>query len=172
MTLLRATLAVLHALGWAAYIGGAIFMEMAWRPVQEHIPPSQINVLCRRMGQRYRWLALSALALLAVTGVAMVLAEPATRRPPMSLTNPYWATLAALAACWAALVSLVSAMAVSAHPALHARTPAEMTTEEREAAREKVRRAIHRMDVLLRWELALAVVAALLGASLRFEGHS
>lgn len=163
-------LAVLHALGWAAYLGGAAFMELVWRPVQEHIPPSQINVLCQRMGRRYRWFALTMLALIAVSGVALVAAAPAGERPPVSLGESYWRTMLALVLCWAALVTLVSVMAVVAHPALHARTPADMTPEERAVAREQVRRAIRRMDVLLRCELGVGIAAAFLGTSLRFGG--
>lgn len=170
MPALRTALAVLHALGWAAYLGGAVYMEVVWRPAQEHIPPSQTNVLCQRMGQRYRWLALSALALLAATGVGLVLVGPATTRPSLSLSGSYGRTLAALALCWAALVTLVAVMAVVAHPALHARTPAEMTAAERAIARESVRGAIRRMDLLLRVELGVAVVAVVLGTSLRFGG--
>jgi len=170
MPALATTLAALHALGWAAYLGGAMFMELVWRPAQEHIPPSQINVLCQRMGQRYRWLALTALGLIAMTGVGLLLVEPAAQRPPVTLSSSYWRTMLALALCWVALVTLVAVMAVVAHPALHARTPAEMTPEERAAAREVVRRAIRRMDVLLRCELAVGVLAAALGASLRLGG--
>lgn len=170
MAALRTVLAALHALGWAAYLGGALFMELVWRPAQEHVPPSQINVVCQRMGRRYRWLALSALALIALSGAGLVLAEPPARRPPLSVGEPYWAVMLALALCWATLVTLVSVMAVVAHPALHARTPAAMTPEERTAARDEVRRAIRRMDVLLRCELGVGVLAVALGTSVRLGG--
>lgn len=170
MAALRTVLAALHALGWATYLGGALFMELAWRPAQEHVAPSQINVVCQRMGRQYRWLALSALALIALSGVGLVLAEPAALRPPLALAEPYWATLLALALCWATLVTLVSVMAVVAHPGLHARTPAAMTPGERAAAREEVRRAIRRMDVLLRCELGVGVLAVALGTSVRLGG--
>lgn len=169
-------LGFVHAVGWATYFGGAIAMELLWRPAQVHIPPSQVNVVCQRMGRRYRWIALSALAAIALSGIGLLVqaghvsVRAPIFRPPVMLSSPYGRTLIALGLCWALLVALVAVMAVAAHPALHARTPAEMTPEERDRARAAVRRAIRRMDLLLRCELGVAFVAALLGVSLRFGG--
>lgn len=176
MDALSLGLAFLHVLGWAVYVGGALAMEVLWRPAQEHIPPSQVNVTCQAMGRRYRWLALAALGVIALSGAGrlfesgLVSLHPPVFRPPLVLSQAYGRTILALAVSWTGLVALVSVMAVAAHPALHARTAAEMAPEERKAAREAVRRAIRRMDALLRAELALAFVTLLLGASLHSGG--
>ena len=178
MHALRVTLAFLHAVGWAVYAGGALAMETLWRPAQEAIPPSQINVVCRRMGRHYRWIALGALAVILATGTGMLLEQgalslrPPVFRAPLALSDAYGRTMLALTACWVVEVVLVSVMAAGAHPALHARTAAELTPEERKAAREAVRRAIRRMDVLLRAELAVAFLALALGAHLHVVSGS
>lgn len=176
MSAVALSLTFLHVIGWAAYAGGAVIMEVAWRPAQAHIPPSQVNVVCGTMGRRYRWLALASLGLIAATGVALLVEagyiSPSAPvfRPPLTLDTAYGRTMLALAVCWVALVTLVSAMAMATHPALHVRTSPSMSEEDRQVARESLRLAIRRMDALLRTELALTGVALLLGASLPFGG--
>ena len=68
---------------------------------------------------------------------------------------------------WALLLGVLGLLAVAAHPALHVRTPATMSEDDRAAARQEVRRAIRRMDLLLRLELTLALIALLAGVLLR-----
>lgn len=144
---------------WGVYVGGALAMELLWRPAQRHLPPGQTNVVCQRMGRRYRWLALGVLA---VAAAATVSGGDVT----ISLTSGRGRLGVALTACWVLLVGGVTAMAFFAHPALHARTSPSMSAEDRAAARERVRHAIRRMDVLLRLDLAVSMVAVLLAASL------
>ncbi|MCC7078471.1 MAG: hypothetical protein IT198_15215 [Acidimicrobiia bacterium] len=155
-----------HTVGWSVYLGGAILMEVVWRPSQVHIPPSQVNVVCSRMGRRYRWVSFAALLVIAASGIALLFESGS----PLVLSTGYARTLLALALLWVILVGLLGVLAVAAHPALHVRTPASMSDEARRAARESVRRAIRRMDVLLRVELGLAGLAALLATSLQFGG--
>ena len=94
----------LHVLGWALYLGGAATMEVVWRPAQRDIPPGQTAVLCQRMGLRYRWLALSSLVVIAVSGVAGLadLGYLSTSRPflrpPLVLSSSYGRTMLAGAA--------------------------------------------------------------------------
>lgn len=165
-----------HVLGWAVYIGGAVLMEVVWRPSQEHIPPAQVNVVCSFMGRRYRWIALAALAALFLSGVGLLLESGHLSttspifRPPLVLSNSYGRTMLALTILWAFLFGLLLMLGVVAHPALHVRMSSDMSDEERRAARAAVGQAIRRMDVLLRVELAGAGIAAFLGTTLRFGG--
>lgn len=154
-------------LAWSVYLGGALVMELVWRPAQAGMPMSQIGVACQVMGRRYRWIALSMLGVIGVVGLALV-----PGRPPdaVTLATGFGRTLAALAVCWLALVVLVTGMAFLAHPALHYRTGVSMSPEERAQARERVARSIRRMDRMLRLELGVALVATLLGASLPAGG--
>lgn len=148
---------------WGVYVGGALAMEVLWRPAQRHLPPGQTNVVCQRMGRRYRWLALAALG---AAGAATLAAGDVT----VSLTSAGGRIGAALVVCWVVLVAGVATMAFFAHPALHARTSPTMTNEERAVARQAVHRAIRRMDVLLRLDLGVSFLAVLLAASLAVQG--
>lgn len=154
-------------LAWSVYLGGALVMELVWRPAQDGMPMSQIGVACRVMGRRYRWIALSMLGVIGVTGLALL-----PGRPPgaLTLSTGLGRTIVALVACWIALVALVVGMAFLAHPALHARTSASVSPDERSQARARVGSSIRRMDLMLRLELGVALVATLLGASLPAGG--
>jgi uncharacterized membrane protein len=156
----------LHVLGWSTYIGGALVMELIWRPAQEAMPQSQIAVACQWMGRRYRWVAASSLVLIGVSGVPMLI------RSDESLTwSTSWGrTMAALILVWLAMSATLAGIAFYGHPSLHSRMSADATDEERKASREQVRRAIARMDKLLRLDLFLALLAALLGAGLHSGG--
>ncbi len=169
-------LAGLHALCWATYVGGAIVMEVVWRPAQEDLPGAQTAVACQRMGLRYRWIALVSLIGAGATGLALLFdaGHLATSAPvirePLSWSTSYGRTMAALALTWALLMITLALLTFVAHPALHVRMSIELTESERLQARERVGRAIRRMDRILRLDLGVALVAMLLGASLSSGG--
>jgi len=166
-------LALFHTVGWAVYVGGALSMELLWRPAQEAIPPSLVNVVCQRMGRRYRWIALCALAVIAASGFGQLVdAGLLNGSFPESLSpsGRYGRTLLMLGIGWLTLVGIVVMLAVVAHPALHVRTSGAATPEERAASRAAVARAIRRMDFLLRLDLAVGFISALLAASLPSGG--
>ncbi|MBV6506972.1 MAG: hypothetical protein JJLCMIEE_00009 [Acidimicrobiales bacterium] len=168
--------AFVHVLSWATYMGGALVMEFVWRPAQQHLPPSQTAVACQWMGRRYRWVALAALLGAGSSGAArLVAAGQISLSPPvfgdqLALSNGYGRTILATTVLWAVMLGTVGLLSLVAHPALHVRMRSDMTDEEREAARSAVMKAIRRMDIVLRVDLVLAAVAALLGASLSFGG--
>ncbi len=134
---------------WGIYAGGAFAMETIWRGTQSSLPQSQIAVACNWMGHRYRWIAAMALAGAAVGALGLRLSASAGS-PSAQL---------ALWGCWAFLVVVLGAVTFVGHPALHVRMSAEMPEQERVAARAKVARAIHHMDILLRVDLAGAALA-------------
>lgn len=169
MTLAR-LLASLHTVGWAVYFGGAASMELLWRPAQEEIPPSLVNVVCQRMGRRYRWIALAALALIGATGLAQLAEADLLTPGSFSPSDRYGRTLLLATLGWSALVAIVVTLAIVAHPALHVRTSGEATPEERAASRAAVARAIRRMDVFLRLDLAVGAATVLCAASLSLGG--
>lgn len=160
---MRVFLGFALTLAWALYLGGTMAMELVWRPVQRYLPPGQVNVVCQKMGRRYRWIALGSLA---VAGAALA---PDLRQPHL-WSSSYGRTVCAGFACWLLLAAGVLTMTLRAHPALHRRHEADLSADERAAARERTRRAIRRMDVLLRSEIALALVAVLLAVSLPAGG--
>jgi uncharacterized membrane protein len=157
-----------HALGWSFHFGGALLMELVWRPAQLGMPQSQIGVACQWMGRRYRWLSAGALGVLGVSGAVMVVRSDES----LSLAHAYGRTLVVLMLLWLALVVVLTVLSLSAHPGLHARMAPDATDEERRAARAEVARAIVRMDRLLRLELALSALALLVGAGLHVIGST
>ncbi len=150
-------------LAWSVYLGGALIMELVWRPAQEHMPMSQIGVACQIMGRRYRWVALTMLSVIAVTSLTLLSGRGSET---LALSSSSGRTILVLVICWFLLVALVGSMAFFAHPSLHVRMPTHLDPEGRSAARAEVGRAIRRMDLILRAELAVALVATLFAASL------
>lgn len=162
----RTALGYLFTVEWAVYLGGALFMELVWRPLQRHLAPAQTGALCNAMGRRYRWLALVSLGLIAVTAVAWQVvggsAPPASDGAGAARAGSVEAWRAVvLAGTWAVLVALVTAMGLLVHPRSHARV---RRAEDAAALRRRRLRAIRAMDVLLRAELAVALTGALAAA--------
>jgi uncharacterized membrane protein len=165
--MIDALVAWTHVVGWSFHFGGALLMELVWRPAQEGMPQSQIGVACQWMGRRYRWISAASLAVLGASGAVMA----ARSDHSLSLHDGYGRNLAVLVLLWLALVAVLAVLSISAHPGLHARMAPDATDEERGAARAQVARAIVRMDRLLRLELVLSALALLAGASLHVVGE-
>jgi len=169
-------LAAVHAAGWAVYVGGAITMEFILRYAQRTMPPSQVAVVCKNSGGRYRWFALGSLLVVGLTGVLMVLrqdtADLAGRPgdPVLSLSDPYGRTLLLLSAGWLVLATIVASMAFWMHPAQARRSRPDMTEDEIRAERRRVGLAISRMNHLLKTELVLSIAMVAVGATLHQGG--
>lgn len=151
-------LAAIHALSWAVYIGGAITMELVLRHAQNYMAPSQIAVVCQHSGRTYRWVSAFCLALLFATGVVL--------GGSLNLSTADGPILAGIYALWAVLVGLLALLAFYIHPEMHIRVSPEMTAEEVQQERQRVKRAIVNMDIVVRLELACAFLALALGCAL------
>ncbi len=169
-------LAALHAVAWAVYVGGSITMEWVLRYAQRTMPPSQVGVVCKNAGTRYRWFALASLSVIGVTGLAMLLrlsdADLAARpgAPSLSLDDPYGRTMLLLAIGWLALFATVTSMAFWLHPAQRKRSRPDMTSEAIAAERQRIGRAIKHMDRALKFELVVSILCIGIAASLRNGG--
>ncbi len=169
-------LGAMHASAWAIYVGGAITMEWILRYAQRTMPPSQVGIVCKNAGMRYRWLALGCLAVIGVTGLLMVLrtndTELAARSgaPALSLSDSYGRTLLALTIAWLLLAATVAFMAFWLHPAQRKRSHPGMTDTEIAAERQRIWRSIKRMDRALKFELVLAIISTGIGSSLHTGG--
>lgn len=165
-------LGAMHATAWAVYVGGAVTMEWILRYAQRTMPPSQVGVVCKNAGMRYRWLALGCLIVIAVTGLFMVIRIDGgdAGAPDVSLSDAYGRTLVLLTAAWLALTGTVAFMAFWLHPAQRKRSLPDNTPEEVAAERQRIGRAIKRMDHALKFELILSVISVGIGASLQYGG--
>jgi hypothetical protein len=90
--------------------------------------------------------------------------------PRLTLADAYGRTMLVLAVLWVLLVGAVSAMAFWLHPAQAKRSHPGMTEAEIHAERQRIGRAITRMDRVLRFELITGLVAVAVGASLHQGG--
>ena len=151
-------LATVHALAWSIYVGGAIIMELVLRYAQGSMRPSQVAVVCQKAGHRYRWWSCLCLTLLLLTGLPLA-------RPIVSGSSEA-IVLVVLGGVWLALVLILALLSFYIHPELHIRVSSSMTEKEVTRERQRVGRAIVRMDITVRIELALAIFAVLLGAAL------
>ena len=169
-------LATIHVIAWSIYVGGAITMEFILRYAQRTMPPSQIGVVCKRAGSRYRWVALATLGVIGASGLAMVLDTGDTGLrgrlgdPRLSLGDAYDRTLLLLTIAWTISLFLVSLMAFRLHPAQSKRVRQDMTQDEVATERQRIGRAIHHMEITLRAELVTALIAMAFGASLHAGG--
>jgi uncharacterized membrane protein len=165
-------LGAVHSLGWAVYVGGSLTMEIILRYAQRTMPPSQVAVVCKRAGSRYRWFGLAALVAIGVSGLAMALRldgeGEAARR--LALSDSYGRTFWAGTGIWAMLLAASASMAFWLHPAQARRSRPEMTEAEVRQERARVGVAIRRMDRVLKFELVASLVSLGLGASLRAGG--
>lgn len=151
-------------------------MEWILRYAQRTMPPSQVGIVCKKAGMRYRWVALGALVVIGVTGVLMLLriddGDLAARAgsPELSLSDAYGRTMLLLAIAWCVLAATVARMAFWLHPAQRKRSRPEMSDAEVAAERQRVGRAIKQMDHALKFELVVSVLTIGIGASLHSGG--
>lgn len=150
--------ATAHVLAWSVYLGGAIVMEFVLRHAQASMRGSQVAIVCQKAGYRYRWWSCVCLTLLLISGI--VLARPIVPGSGQAIV------VMALGGVWLALVLLLALLSFYIHPELHIRVAPSMSEDEVKEERKRVGRAIVRMDITVRAELGLALLAALLGAGL------
>jgi len=168
-------LATIHAVAWAVYVGGSVTMEWVLRYAQRTMPPSQVGIVCKNAGTRYRWFALGLLVAIGISGGAMLLridgAELAAQNGGrLSLDDSYGRTLLLLTVGWTALFVTVATMAFWLHPAQRKRSKPDMTAAAIAEERLRIGRAIKQMDRALKFELVLSVLCIGVGASLRTGG--
>lgn len=150
--MVRALLLGIMLLAFAIYLGGAISMELILRFAQADLPGPQTAITCKVSGDLWKWIALVSLSITGLSVAAMII-----------LTYPVipnrWYGLAAVGfgASWIALMSILIKMSFRAHPALAFRPDPSMPPEEFAETRQALKRAIRRMDVLLRTELSIAI---------------
>jgi uncharacterized membrane protein len=150
-------LASLHVLAWSVFLGGAIVMEFVLRHAQVSMPGAQVAIVCQKAGRRYRWWSALCLALLLVTGIPLA--------GPIVPGSVEAIVVKVLGGLWVALVLILALLSFYIHPELHIRVSPSMSEDEVKEERRRVGRAIIRMDITVRIELALGILAVLFGAS-------
>lgn len=157
-------LAILQEGSAALYLGGAISMELLLRHAQRYLPGPQTAVTCQVSGKVWKRWGQGALLVWGASTLGL-LAWVLPRALSRALGTAFFVV-------WIALAGVLATLSLVAHPALAQRIRPNASSEERLRAREELKRAIRRMDVLLRVELALASLLTLLTAVIAEEAIS
>lgn len=133
-------------------------MEFVLRHAQASMRGSQVAIVCQKAGHRYRWWSALCLTVLLVTGITLA--------GPIVPGSSEAIVVKVLSGVWLLLVLILALLSFYIHPELHIRVSPSMSEDEVKAERGRVGRAIVRMDIAVRVELGLAILAMLLGAGL------
>ncbi len=176
MKLALAVLMFLHIASIAAYAGGAFVMEFVITPAQKAIPPAQAQVVGEKTSGRYLLVAWIALGMIFVTCVArLALSHQLAFTPPffrdrLNLGDPYGRTTLALFLVWLVLVANGSILTFKVRPKLAQKFDPGAGAQRVAATQKEQEKWAAWASRLVRIDLVLAVVAIVLGVSLKYGG--
>lgn len=165
-----------HDVAVAVYIGGAVAMEFVLGPAQASIPPAQAQVMGQKTADRFLWLVWGALGTILVTGVlrlerlGMMTWSWPFFKSPLVLSESYGRTVLAMFVLWCVLVLNGALITFVYRPRLAGKLNARTTTAQVTAAQGAKLQAATWIQRLTRIDLGVALVVALMGASLKWGG--
>lgn len=168
--------AFVHDIAIAVYIGGAISMELVLGPAQNSIPPAQAQVMGQKSADRFLWLVWGSLGFIIVSGIARVWRMNMLEgswpfvADIMKLDVSYGRTIWAMFGIWILLVINGLIITFVLRPRLSGKMSAGVSAQRAAADRDIRMRAAHQVEILTRVDIGLALLAALLGASLKLGG--
>jgi uncharacterized membrane protein len=173
---LNSLYAFLHDIGFATYIGGAIAMEFVLGPAQAAIPPAQAQVMGQKTADRFLWLVWGSLGLIIATGALRL-----NRTHELNFSWPFvhgrvdlsygfGQTLLVMFVIWCLLVINGLLITFVLRPKLTGRLRSGTTAASVSASQNQKLQAAQWIQRLTRADLVLALVAAVLGASLKYGG--
>ena len=167
---------VLHDLAFSVYIGGLVYAEIVLPPAANAIAPAQGMVVRRKAGDLQMIAAWSALFLILITGILRLghmgmLAFPGTffLKGEVAETS-FGQTIFTMFGLWCVLVAIGVVMTFVLRPRLAGKIDPTLSAAEREAKQRQMMSAARWLSILLRLDLAVAVTAAIMGASLAYGG--
>lgn len=166
----------LHDLSIAVYIGGAVAMEFILGPAQASIPPAQAQVMGQKTADRFLWLVWGSLGTILVTGVVrlermdMLSWSWPFFKSPLVLSESYGRTLLAMFILWCVLVVNGALITFVLRPRLAGKLTTGITAQQVSAAQSAKLAAATWIQRLTRIDLGAALLAALMGASLKWGG--
>lgn len=176
MSLALAVLTFLHIASIAAYAGGAFVMEFVLTPAQKAVPPAQSRIVGEKTSGRYLVVAWTALGMLFITCVArLMLTHLLSLTPPffrdrLTLGDSYGRTTLALFVVWLVLVSNGLILTFKIRPKLVQKFDPGAGAQTVAATQKDQEKWAAWASRIVRIDLGLAVVAIVLGVSLRFGG--
>jgi uncharacterized membrane protein len=176
-TVLNVVYGIIHDLSVATYIGGAIAMEYVLGPAQNSIPPAQAQVMGQKTADRFLWLVWGSLGLIITTAILRLdklghisLTSWPVFGSDMSLSHDYGRTIWAMFFLWCVLVANGLIMTLYLRPRLSGKLKAGTTTAGVQASMASKMEAAKWVGRITKADIIIAVVIALCGASLRFNG--
>lgn len=166
----------LHDLAVATYLGGAVAMEFVLGPAQGSIPPAQAQVMGQKTSDRFLWLVWASLGTILVTGILRL--EHLGRldwtwpffNSGLSLEHSYGRTILAMFLLWCVLVVNGSLVTFVFRPKLAGKFTPGTSAAQVTASQTAKMQAATWIQRLTRVDLGVAVVIALMGASLKWGG--
>ncbi len=160
------TMAFVHDLSVAVYVGGAVAMEFVLAPAQASIPPAQAQIMGEKTSNRFLVLVWVSLALILITGVLRLQMNGMLNSDGLSMADSYGRTLWVMFGIWVLLVINGGLISFIFRPTLQGKlqpgSNQALVTQDRDAKMKAATWIQH----LTRADLVLAVIVTLLGASL------
>lgn len=169
-------LGYIHDLSIAVYLGGAVAMEFVLGPAQASIPPAQAQVMGQKTSDRFLWLAWGSLILIFVTGALRLERLDMLEftwpffDSPLVLSESYGRTVGAMFLLWCVLVVNGLLVTFRFRPRLAGKITPGTSAAQMTANQGSRMEAATWIQRLTRADLVVAVVTALLGASLKWGG--
>lgn len=165
-----------HDLSFAVYIGTLVYSELALEPAASAIAPAQGAVVRRTAGDRHMIINWSALLLLLITGVLRLghmnlLAFPGSFFLKGHVaSSSYGQTIFTMFGLWCLLAALGLVMTFVLRPVLIGKIAPTLPAGERQRRQQRMVGAARWMTIVMRADLVIAVVIAVLGVSLGSGG--
>jgi uncharacterized membrane protein len=169
-------LGFIHDIAIAVYLGGAVAMEFVLGPAQGSIPPAQAQVMGQKTSDRFLWLVWGSLAAIIVTGVlrlermGMVDWTWPFFNAPLRFSESYGRTLFAMLVLWCVLVINGALVTFIFRPRLAGKLSSRTSAAQVTASQGSKLEAAIWIQRLTRADLAVALVVAFMGASLKWGG--
>ena len=166
----------LHDLAVATYIGGAVAMEFVLGPAQASIPPAQAQVMGQKTSDRFLWLVWGSLGLIVITGALRLqhLGFIDWTWPffnsSLSLSESYGRTVLTMFLLWCLLVVNGVLITFVFRPRLAGKLTPGTSAQQLTANQGAKMQAATWIERLTRVDLGVALLVALLGASLKWGG--
>lgn len=167
---------VLHDLAFAIYIGGLFYAEIVLAPAAGAVAPAQSAVVSRKAGDRQMIISWIALLVILITGILRLgymhlLAFPGTFfLSPATASSAYGQTVFTMFGLWCVLVALGLVSTFGLRAVLVGKIDPTLSQAEREQRQERMMSAARWMTIVMRADLLVAVIIAVLGVSLASGG--
>ncbi len=166
----------LHDLAFAVYIGGLFYAEIVLAPAASAVAPAQSAVVSRKAGDRQMIISWTALLVILVTGILRlgymhVLAFPGTFfLLSATASSSFGQTIFAMFGLWCVLVALGLVTTFGLRPVLVGKIDPTLPQAQREQRQQRMMSAARWMSIVMRADLLVAVIIAVLGVSLTSGG--